>query len=39
MPAPSGCQGPAMDVPTVGRMAVIRDPQGATLSIMQYAAS
>lgn len=28
---------PAMDVPTVGRMAVIQDPQGATLSVMQYA--
>ena len=28
---------PAMDVPTVGRMAVIQDPQGATLSLMQYA--
>jgi predicted enzyme related to lactoylglutathione lyase len=27
---------PAMDVPTVGRMAVIQDPQGATLSVMQY---
>jgi uncharacterized protein len=26
-----------MDVPTVGRMAVIQDPQGATLSVMQYA--
>ena len=30
---------PAMDVPTVGRMAVIQDPQGATLSLMQYAGS
>ncbi len=30
---------PPMDVPTVGRMAVIQDPQGATLSLMQYAAS
>ena len=28
---------PAMEVPTVGRMAVIQDPQGATLSLMQYA--
>lgn len=28
---------PPMDVPTVGRMAVIQDPQGATLSLMQYA--
>ena len=27
----------AMDIPTVGRMAVIQDPQGATLSLMQYA--
>lgn len=27
---------PPMDVPTVGRMAVIQDPQGATLSLMQY---
>lgn len=27
---------PAMEVPTVGRMAVIADPQGAALSIMQY---
>ena len=27
---------PAMDVPTVGRMAVIQDPQGAALSLMQY---
>ena len=26
-----------IDVPTVGRMAVIQDPQGAALSIMQYA--
>jgi predicted enzyme related to lactoylglutathione lyase len=30
---------PPMDVPTVGRMAVIQDPQGATLSVMQYAAA
>lgn len=29
---------PAMDVPGVGRMAVIADPQGATLSVMQYSA-
>jgi predicted enzyme related to lactoylglutathione lyase len=29
---------PAMDVPGVGRMAVIQDPQGATLSVMQYSA-
>ena len=28
---------PAMEVPTVGRMAVIQDPQGATLSVIQYA--
>ncbi|MFY9511184.1 MAG: VOC family protein [Rubrivivax sp.] len=27
---------PPMDVPTVGRMAVLQDPQGAVLSIMQY---
>jgi len=27
---------PPMEVPTVGRMAVIQDPQGATLSVMQY---
>ena len=27
---------PPMDVPGVGRMAVIADPQGATLSVMQY---
>ena len=27
---------PAMDVPGVGRMAVIADPQGATVSVMQY---
>jgi predicted enzyme related to lactoylglutathione lyase len=26
----------AMDVKTVGRMAVIRDPQGAALSVIQY---
>lgn len=29
---------PPMDVPGVGRMAVIADPQGATLSVMQYSA-
>jgi predicted enzyme related to lactoylglutathione lyase len=29
---------PAMDIPTVGRMAMIQDPQGATLNLMQYAA-
>lgn len=29
---------PAMDVPTVGRMAVLRDPQGAVFNVMQYAA-
>jgi uncharacterized protein len=28
---------PAMDVPNVGRMAVIQDPQGAVLNVMQYA--
>lgn len=27
---------PPMDVPGVGRMAVIQDPQGATLSLMAY---
>ncbi len=27
---------PPMEVPTVGRMAVIQDPQGATLSVMTY---
>ncbi len=27
---------PPMDVPNVGRMAVIQDPQGAALSVMQY---
>ena len=27
---------PPMDVPGVGRMAVIADPQGAVLSVMQY---
>jgi predicted enzyme related to lactoylglutathione lyase len=30
---------PPMDVPTVGRMAVIQDPQGATLSVMTYSAN
>ena len=29
---------PAMDVPGVGRMAVLQDPQGAVLSVMAYAA-
>lgn len=28
---------PPMDIPGVGRMAVIQDPQGAVLSIMRYA--
>ena len=28
---------PAMDIPNVGRMAVIQDPQGACLSIIKYA--
>ncbi len=28
---------PAMDVPGVGRMAVIQDPQGAVLNVMAYA--
>jgi hypothetical protein len=27
---------PAMDVPTVGRMAMIRDPQGAVFSVISY---
>ncbi len=27
---------PAMDVPGVGRMAVLQDPQGAVFSVMQY---
>lgn len=27
---------PGVDVPTVGRMAVIQDPQGAVISVMQY---
>ena len=30
---------PAMDIPGVGRMAVLQDPQGAVLSIIAYAAS
>ena len=29
---------PAMDVPGVGRMAVIQDPQGAVISVMAYSA-
>jgi len=29
---------PPMDIPTVGRMAVIQDPQGAVISIITYAA-
>jgi uncharacterized protein len=28
---------PGMDIPNVGRMAVIQDPQGAVLSVIQYA--
>jgi predicted enzyme related to lactoylglutathione lyase len=28
---------PVMELPSVGRMAVIQDPQGATLSIISYA--
>ncbi len=28
---------PPMDVPTVGRMAVLKDPQGAVFSVMAYA--
>ena len=31
------CIVPPMDVPGVGRMAVILDPQGAALSVIQYA--
>jgi predicted enzyme related to lactoylglutathione lyase len=27
---------PAMEIPQVGRMAVIQDPQGAMLNLMQY---
>jgi predicted enzyme related to lactoylglutathione lyase len=27
---------PVTDIPGVGRMAVIADPQGAALSVMQY---
>lgn len=30
---------PPMDVPTVGRMAVLQDPQGAVFSVMQYSES
>jgi predicted enzyme related to lactoylglutathione lyase len=30
---------PAMDVPNVGRMAVIQDPQGALLNVMTYASA
>jgi hypothetical protein len=30
---------PVMEIPTVGRMAVIQDPQGATLSVITYAMS
>lgn len=30
---------PPMEVPNVGRMAVIQDPQGAVLSLMQYKAA
>ena len=30
---------PAMDVPGVGRMAVIQDPQGAVLNVMAYSSS
>jgi uncharacterized protein len=33
------CLVPPMDVPTVGRMAVIQDPQGAVLSVITYVAS
>jgi predicted enzyme related to lactoylglutathione lyase len=29
---------PPMDVPTVGRMAVLQDPQGAVFSVMTYSA-
>jgi predicted enzyme related to lactoylglutathione lyase len=29
---------PAMDIPGVGRMAVLQDPQGAVLSVIAYAA-
>ncbi len=29
---------PPMDVPTVGRMAVLQDPQGAVFNVMQYEA-
>ena len=30
---------PAMDVPSVGRMAVIQDPQGAVISVMAYSST
>jgi uncharacterized protein len=30
------CLVPPMDIPTVGRMAVIQDPQGAVISVMTY---
>lgn len=30
---------PPMDIPDVGRFAVIQDPQGATLSIITYAST
>jgi predicted enzyme related to lactoylglutathione lyase len=30
---------PPMDVPNVGRMAVIQDPQGAVLNVMTYASA
>ena len=30
---------PGMDIPHVGRMAVIQDPQGAVLSVMAYSSS
>lgn len=29
---------PAMDIPTVGRMALLADPQGATFMVIAYAA-
>jgi predicted enzyme related to lactoylglutathione lyase len=28
---------PPMDIPTVGRMAVLQDPQGAVISVIAYA--
>jgi hypothetical protein len=31
------CLVPPMDVPTVGRMAVLQDPQGAVFNVMAYA--